>query len=163
MEQYKHYSTSVGNNLKTIQITTKYRYKMMRQEKIKVFCRVAIEEACKKHRIEVIIIKVLDEHAHLIVDCPRTLSDAQLMQIVKGSSSYILFKLCPELRKRYPKGNFWNKGYFCQGCGTDFDRALSYVQNQEIHLINRTLSALADRGCHRLCMLYFFVMEEASR
>ena len=133
MEQYKHYSTSVGNNLKTIQITTKYRYKMMRQEKIKVFCRVAIEEACKKHRIEVIIIKVLDEHAHLIVDCPRTLSDAQLMQIVKGSSAYILFKLCPELRKRYPKGNFWNKGYFCQGCGTDFDRALSYVQNQEIH------------------------------
>ena len=85
------------------------------------------------------------------------------MQIVKGSSAYILFKLCPELRKRYPKGNFWNKGYFCQGCGTDFDRALSYVQNQEIHLINRTLSALADRGCHRLCMLYFFVMEEASR
>ena len=163
MEQYKHYSTSVGNNLKTIQITTKYRYKMMRQEKIKVFCRVAIEEACKKHRIEVIIIKVLDEHAHLIVDCPRTLSDAQLMQIVKGSSAYILLKLCPELRKRYPKGNFWNKGYFCQGCGTDFDRALSYVQNQEIHLINRTLSALADRGCHRLCMLYFFVMEEASR
>ena len=133
MEQYKHYSTSVGNNLKTIQITTKYRYAMMRKDKIKVFCRVAIEEACKKHRIEIIIIKVLDEHVHLIVDCPRTLSDAQLMQIVKGSSAYILFKLCPELRKRYPKGNFWNKGYFCQGCGTDFDRALSYVQNQELH------------------------------
>ncbi|HLC86812.1 MAG TPA: hypothetical protein VJH65_00850 [Candidatus Nanoarchaeia archaeon] len=45
---YKHYSTSVGNNLKTIQITTKYRYKMMQKNKIKVFCRVAIEEACKK-------------------------------------------------------------------------------------------------------------------
>ena len=133
MEQYKHYSTSVGNNLKTIQITTKYRYKMMRQEKIKVFCRVAIEEACKKHRIEVIIIKVLDEHAHLIVDCPRTLSDAQLMQIVKGSSAYILFKLCPELRKRYPKGNFWNKGYFCDGCGSDFERAYKYIENQELH------------------------------
>ena len=84
METYKHYSTSVGNNLKTIQITTKYSYQMMRQEKIKVFCRVSLEEACKKHKIEVIIVKVLNEHVHLIVDCPRTMSDAMLMQIIKG-------------------------------------------------------------------------------
>ena len=131
--EYKHYNTSVGNNLKTIQITTKYRYKMMRQEKLKVFCKVALEEACKKHKIEVVIVKVLPEHSHLIVDCPRTISDAKLMQIVKGLSSYILFRLCPELRKRYPRGNFWNRGYFCAGCGTDFERALSYIKNQEIH------------------------------
>ncbi len=130
---YKHYSTSVGNNLKTIQITTKYRYKMMKKELIKTYCKVAIEEACRKHKIEVVIIKVLDEHSHLIVDCPRTISDAKLMQIIKGLSAYILFRLCPELRKRYPRGHFWNKGYFCQGCGTDFERALSYVQNQELH------------------------------
>ena len=130
---YKHYTTSVGNNLKTIQITTKYRYKMMRKSRIKVCCKVAIEEACKKHKIEIVIIKVLEEHAHLIVDCPRTISDAKLMQIIKGLSAYILFRLCPELRKRYPRGHFWNKGYFCQGCGTDFERALNYVQNQELH------------------------------
>ncbi len=130
---YKHYSTSVGNNLKTIQITTKYRYKMMRKTLIKTYCKVAIEEACKKHKIEIVIIKVLEEHVHLIVDCPRTISDAKLMQIIKGLSAYILFRLCPGLRKRYPRGHFWNKGYFCQGCGTDFERALSYVQNQERH------------------------------
>ena len=131
METYKHYSTSVGNNLKTIQITTKYRYKMMRKEKIKVFCRVSIEEACKKHKIEILIIKVLEEHVHLIVDCPRTLSDARLMQIVKGLSAYILFRICPELRLRYPRGSFWNKGYFCDGCGSDFERAYKYIENQE--------------------------------
>jgi REP element-mobilizing transposase RayT len=133
METYKHYSTSVGNNLKTIQITTKYRYKMMQKDKIKVFCRVAIEEACKKHKIEILIIKVLDEHVHLIADCPRTLSDAQLMQIIKGLSAYILFRICPELRLRYPRGTFWNKGYFCNGCGSDFERAYKYIENQELH------------------------------
>ena len=126
---YKHYSTSVGNNLKTIQITTKYRYKMMGKILIKTYCKVAIEEACKKHKIEIIIIKVFDEHVHLIVDCPRILSDAQLIQIIKGLSAYLLFRICPELRLRYPRGNFWNRGYFCQGCGTDFERALSYIQD----------------------------------
>ncbi|MDP2925711.1 MAG: IS200/IS605 family transposase [Nanoarchaeota archaeon] len=130
---YNHYSTSVGNNLKTIQITTKYRYHMMKQEKLKIYCEVAITEACKKHRINIIIIKVLEEHVHLIVDCPRILSDAQLMQIIKGLSSYILFRLCPNLRLRYSRGHFWNKGYFCAGCGNDFERALAYIENQELH------------------------------
>ena len=131
--EYKHYGSSVGNNLKTIQITTKYRYQMMRQERLKVYCKVALEEACKKHKIEVIIVKVLPEHSHIIVDCPRTISDAKLMQIIKGFSAYLLFRICPELRLRYPRGSFWNKGYFCAGCGTDFERALAYVKNQELH------------------------------
>jgi len=130
---YKHYKNSVGNNLKTIQITTKYRYKMMKKELIRIYCLVAIEEACKRHKIEVVILKVLDEHSHMIVDCPRTMSDAKLMQIIKGLSAYILFRLCPELRKRYPRGHFWNAGYFCAGCGSDFDKAYSYIENQELH------------------------------
>ena len=130
---YNHYSTSVGNNLKTIQITTKYRYCMMKQDKLHFYCNVSIEEACKKHGIKIVILKVMIEHVHLIVDCPRTLSDAQLMQIIKGLSSYILFRLCPNLRLRYPRGHFWNKGYFCAGCGSDFQRALAYIENQEPH------------------------------
>jgi REP element-mobilizing transposase RayT len=106
IRQYKSYGSSVGNNLKSIQITTKYRYQMLRQDKLKTFCKVSIEEACKRHRIDIVILKVLNEHAHLIVDCPRTLSDAMMMQIIKGLSSYIIFRLCPNFRKRYPKGEF---------------------------------------------------------
>ena len=134
---YKHYSGSVGNNLKSIQITTKYRYHMMRKEIIKTYCEVALTEACKRHKIEIVILKVLSEHGHMIVDCPRTMSDAQLMQIIKGLSSYILFRLCPDLRKRYPRGHFWNGGYFCASCGGDFEKALDYIENQEEHHLGR--------------------------
>ena len=130
---YNHYSTSVGNNLKTIQITTKYRYRMMKQEKLKCYCEVAITEACKKHKIELIILKVLAEHVHLIVECPRTISIAQLMQIIKGLSSFIIFRLCSALRKRYPRGHFWSEGYFCVSCGSDYERAMKYIENQEVH------------------------------
>ena len=130
IKNYKHYENSVGNNLKTIQITPKYRYHMMRKEKIKIFCRVAIEEACKRHNIEMIILKVLPNHVHLIVNCPRTFSDATLMQIIKGLSSYILFRVCENLRKRYPNRNFWNAGYFCCSIGRDFESVYTYVKNQ---------------------------------
>ena len=133
ISEYKHYKNSVGNNLQSIQITTKYRYKMMQKDKIKVFCRVAIEEACKKHRIEISILKVLDEHVHMIVDCPRIMSVAKLIQIIKGLSAYILFRICPNLRLRYPNGHFWSEGYFCASCGSDYEKAYSYIEKQEKH------------------------------
>ena len=133
ISEYKHYKNSVGNNLQSIQITTKYRYQMMRKDKLKIFCKVSVKEACKRHKIEISILKVLNEHVHLIVDCPRTMSVAKLLQIIKGLSSYILFRICPNLRLRYPKGHFWSEGYFCASCGSDFKKAYSYIEKQEEH------------------------------
>jgi len=130
---YTHYNHSVGNNLKHIQITTKYRYRMMRKEWMKTYCKVSIEEACKKHKIEIVILKVMNEHVHMIVDCPRTFSDSKLLQLVKGLSSYILFRICPNLRKRYPRGHFWNAGYFCCSVGSDFDRVFKYIEDQDLY------------------------------
>lgn len=130
---YKSYQTSVGNNYKHIQITTKYRYKVMGKQKIKTFCKVAIEETCKRHKIEIVILNVQDEHAHMIVDCPRTMCDSKLLQIIKGSSAFLIFRLCPNLRKRYPRGHFWNAGYFCCSVGANFDAVFEYVQNQDLH------------------------------
>ena len=66
----------------------------------------------------------------MIVDCPRTMSDSKLMNLIKGFSSYLIFRLCPAIRKRYPRGHFWNRGYFCDGVGSsDFEMAYSYVIN----------------------------------
>ena len=132
--EYNHSWSSVGANKKHIQLTPKYRYKMMRKDKIKTYCKVAIEEACKRHKIAVEILKVMPEHAHMIVDVPRTMSDSQALQIIKGLSSYILFRICPNLRKRYPKGHFWTEGYFCEGVGqSDYAATYAYVENQEMH------------------------------
>ena len=107
---------------------------MMRSEKLKVYCRASIEEACNRHKIVVEIIKVMSEHVHMIADIPRTMSDAQAMQIIKGLSAYLLFRICHNLRKRYPKGNFWTAEYFCDPVGEmDYPAAFSYVENQELH------------------------------
>jgi len=133
-EIYKHSRSSVGSNKKHVQITPKYRYRMMQKDKLRVFCKIAIEEACRRHGIDLEIVKVLDNHVHMIVDCPRTMSDIKMMQLIKGLSSYILFRLCPNLRKRYTQGHFWSAGYFCDGVGnSDFTRAYVYIENQELN------------------------------
>ena len=131
---YTHSDSSVGANKKHIQLTPKYRYNMMRKDKMKIFCRVAIQEACSRHAIRIEIIKVMSEHVHLIADVPRTMSDAKALQLIKGLSSYILFRLCPALRKRYPNGHFWTEGYFCDGVGnSNFAQTFLYIENQELH------------------------------
>ena len=102
--------------------------------KLNVFCRVGIEEACRRHGIVVEIIKVMDEHVHMIVDVPRTMSDSFALQIIKGLSSYLLFRICENLRKRCPKGHFWHEGYFCDGVGnSDYAQTYAYIENQELH------------------------------
>ncbi|MEK6873887.1 MAG: IS200/IS605 family transposase [Nanoarchaeota archaeon] len=114
---YNHYKTSVGNDLKHIQITTKYRYRILNQEKLKVFCKVAIGETYNRHKIKIVILKVMEEHIHMIVDCPRTFSDTKLMQLIKGFSSYLIFRIYPTFRDVYPRGHFWNECYFAVQLG----------------------------------------------
>jgi len=128
-----HYENSVGNNLQSVQITTKYRYKMMGKEKNEELVRIAVEEACKRHKISIEILSVQREHVHFIVDCPRTLSVSKMMQLIKGFSAYLIFRMVPGFRLRYPKGHFWSEGYFCESCGSDFALAYSYVENQDVH------------------------------
>ena len=150
---YQHSRSSVSGNKKHIQITPKYRYKMMRQEKMKVYCRVAIKEACKRHRISVRIIKVMDEHVHLIVDVPRTMTDAKALQIIEGLSSYILFRICPNLKKGYPRATFGQKDIFVMALGKavmEWLMSMLKIKSYTICFIKDrgTLTALAVRGCH---------------
>ena len=134
MEGYKHSRSAVGSNRKHLQITPKYRYKMMQKEKLKVFCKVAIEEACRKHKIELEIVKIMSEHVHMVIDVPRTMCDAKAVQIVKGLSSYLLFRICPNLRKRYSKDHISTEGYICDNVGTmDISEVFAYIGNQEYH------------------------------
>ena len=131
---YKRRRHSVGNNIKHFQIAPKYRFRMMKKDHVKNYCEIAIAEACKKYKIEILILKILPDHVPMSVDVPRTITDANLAQIVKGFSSYLLFRICPQLRRRYPKGNFWSAGYFCESVGIkDFESVYKYIQNQEAH------------------------------
>jgi len=78
--------------------------------------------------------KTKDIFARIKNISPLPQSVSKLMNLLKGFSSYLLFRLCPNLRKRYPKGHFWTEGYFCEGVGNmDYESVCSYVENQEMH------------------------------
>ena len=125
-------SHHVGQALYHLEWCPKYRYKMFRKDKNKKLCEEILKEVAERHKIELIELSVMPDHVHLIVSIPPTMSLSKAFQLLKGASSYELFRREPKFRLRYPKGHFWSTGKFYRSVGdVDLETTRSYVQRQE--------------------------------
>lgn len=131
MPEFLHQSHSVGNNVHHFQWCTKYRYKMFRKPKNATLCEVAIRHVAKRHGITIKELSVMPDHVHVIAQIPSTMSQTEAMRILKGGSSYEMFRMNPKFRYRYPKGNLWSRGNFKDSVGRLTEEvAKDYVKNQ---------------------------------
>ncbi len=72
-------------------------------------------------------------HVHLEVSVPNTMSISYAAQLLKGYSSYIVFKEMPRHRLRYFKGHFWTAGYSNGSVGPRDETTLqNYIRRQDI-------------------------------
>ena len=104
------FSHSYGQSTYHLVWCTKYRYKSLRSEHVKSLCELFIRETAKRHEIGVRELVVDDDHVHVEVDLPPTMSVSRALQLLKGTTSYLLFKAFPGFRKRYKRGHFWSIG-----------------------------------------------------
>ena len=129
MDYIKH-SHSTGNNLHHFQWCTKYRYKMFRRIKYAEHCRNIL------HMIAIAIeeLAVMPD-LHIAADIPTDMSQSKAIQLLKGRSSYELFRAIPEFRLRYPKGSLWSKGNFKDSVGRiTIETAKKYIRDQQLTL-----------------------------
>ena len=72
---------------------------------------------------------------HLEVSVPNTMSISYAVQLLKGYSSYTVFKEMPRHRLRYFKGHFWSAGYSNGSVGPRDENTLqNYIQKQDISM-----------------------------
>jgi putative transposase len=132
--QYQHINSAVRESLWHLVWCTKYRYKVFRKFHHKNLAEACIRRAANRHNIQIIEIKVMPEHVHLIIRLPPCLSIEKALQILKGGSAHIFFRNAPKMRLRYPRGALWSKGKFYSTIGySDYPTTLDYVINQEQH------------------------------
>jgi len=111
---------------------TKYRYKVLRGE-IGIRTRELIRQICVAKEIVIIKGHIGPDHVHLFVSAPPRLSVSQIMQYVKGKSSYRLQQEYPTLKKRYWGQHIWARGYFCASSGTVTDEMIkAYIEQQDV-------------------------------
>ena len=95
----------------------------------------AINEKCRELKSYPLALGGIDDHLHLLVRLPTTLSVADLLKGVKGSSSHLLtHEVAPD------KFFKWQGAY---GAFTlakqDVDRVIDYIRNQKTHHVAKTI------------------------
>ncbi|MFH1199753.1 MAG: IS200/IS605 family transposase [Candidatus Micrarchaeota archaeon] len=125
---FAHASHAVDDVVYKVEWCTKYRYKMFGKEEFFKACEEAIRDVCARHKIIVVELAVMPEHVHCIVRAFARYSLAYVTQLLKGGSSYILFRRFPKMRLRYPRGHLWSAGKARRTLGVDLQVARDYVR-----------------------------------
>ena len=129
-----HGSHKVGINYWHFEWCTKYRYNMMERLELKNLVQAAIRKAAHEHKIVIRILKVLPDHVHMVATLPNRMTNDKAAMLMKGRSSYLIFRNREHVRLRYPKGHFWAPSYFATTVGyNDLDTIMQYIENQEKH------------------------------
>jgi len=83
----------------------------------------------RENDMKALVIGGIENHAHLLLTLPSTLSVARALQIIKGSSS----KWVHETFSVHA-GFEWQQGYGAFSISvSDVDRTIQYIKNQEVH------------------------------
>ena len=80
-------------------LVPKCRYKIFCDRRVKKDCELILKNICIEQRYKIHALELVEDHVHLFLEFHPSTSLSRDVQILKGSSSYKMFKLHPELRE----------------------------------------------------------------
>jgi putative transposase len=118
MARYNRYATHTVHAL-TVHIVwvTKYRYQVLTGD-VQLRTRDLIRQICDANDVKILKGVVSKDHIHIHVSKPPSLSESELVRMLKGRSARKLLVEYPHLKKRYWGGHFWAIGYGAWSTGT---------------------------------------------
>ena len=110
---------------------TKYRKPVLGGE-IGHRVRELVRRICASLDVEIIKGNIRQDHVHLLVSVPPTLSVSKLVQRMKGVTSRVLLQENKGLNKAFWGRHLWSRGYFVASVGEVTEEIISkYIENQE--------------------------------
>ena len=119
-----HNAHSVGASEYHLQWVTKYRYNVLTGESSWKDCETSIRVAAERHGIKIIELGVMEDHVHVVAELPPDMAVSHAIGLLKGASSYDMFRKHPEVKRRYWGGNFWGRGYFYKSVSNVTDNVI---------------------------------------
>lgn len=98
-------------------LVPKYRYSIFYNTRIKKDCELILSNICVEKVYKIHAMEVVDNHVHLFLEFHPSNSLSEVIQYLKGGSSYRLFKLHPEMRNQCWGGSLWSSGKFYRSVG----------------------------------------------
>ncbi|MAE42990.1 IS200/IS605 family transposase [Candidatus Woesearchaeota archaeon] len=120
----------VGQNAYHFVWKPKYARNPFRFETVRKHCDQFLREIAERWNMEVYELQIESDHVHMFVEIGPIMSVSKALQLLKGGSSYKLFRQHPWLRKHFRKGHFWSPGKFFRSVGNVTTEVIqSYINN----------------------------------
>jgi putative transposase len=111
--------------------TPKYRYRILQGE-LGEYVEKRIRAICEWKAVEIVELKVMADHVHMVGIIPPKMAVAELMGILKGKTAISVFAKVKTLKtKPYWGNHFWSRGYCVTTVGMDEEKIRRYVKYQE--------------------------------
>jgi len=115
-------------------------------KQLKKDCELILNNICMEQGYKIHAMEIVEDHVHLFLEFHPSISLSKVIQYLKGGSSYRLFKLHPELKKRYWSGSLWSSGKFFRSVGNVTANTIVTIQpgenNINSHLYNSSIGKL---------------------
>lgn len=110
---------------------TKYRHKVLTPDVLKsLICTLNFYAKC--NNFEIIEVNGDTDHIHLLVSTQPNACIPQLIQGMKGFSTYKLFKIHPEIKAKLYGGHLWSPSYFIATVSENTEAQIrKYIQMQQ--------------------------------
>ena len=85
---------------------------------------------CKRKGVEIVEAEICQDHVHMLVKIPPSLSVSSFVGYLKGKSTLMIFERHANLKYKYGNRHFWCRGYYVDTVGKNAKKIQEYIQNQ---------------------------------
>lgn len=109
--------------------TPKYRRKVLEQKIAERLSELLVDKQ-EFYKYRLIEHEVMEDHVHLLIEIPPSISVKQMIAKIKGYTSRVLKKEFPDLNKRLPC--LWTRSFFVSTVGAvTLDIVKAYITDQK--------------------------------
>ncbi|MDP2935621.1 MAG: IS200/IS605 family transposase [Dehalococcoidia bacterium] len=111
--------------------STHNRRQVFEVEEFRVLIEKLLLQIAAEKDLEVIALKVLADHVHLLIRKDTRRSDAEVMQSLKGVSAWYFFLQYPDVKEDLGSQSLWTHGYYSRFVSRgDVPRVVQYIKQQ---------------------------------
>lgn len=127
-KNYKHVEHLVYSCQYHIVFCPKYRRKVLEPYADRL--KELMLQVANENNFQILDMEIMPDHVHLIIDCDPRVSVCKYVRLLKGHTSSVLRKECPEIKRRLP--NLWTRSTFISSVGAvTLDIVKDYIEKQK--------------------------------
>ena len=91
---------------------------------------VILRKLCEQKKVEIVEAELCQDHIHMLVSIPPSISVSQFVGYLKGKSSLMIFQRYGNMKFAYRNHEFWCKGYYVDTVGKNTKAIREYISEQ---------------------------------